>query len=44
MNIKNRTTLEAIVYTYLITEGLLPDDAKRQVECMTDGQLEKFTE
>lgn len=42
MNKEERNALEVIAYAYLILEELLPDDAKRKIDSMTDEQLEEF--
>lgn len=42
MSKEERNALEVIAYAYLILEGLLPEEAKRKIDNMTDKQLENY--
>lgn len=42
MDKEERILYETIVYSYFVSEGMMPETAKRKVESMTDEQLEKF--
>lgn len=39
---EERVLFEAIAYAYFISEGMIPEAAKRKVECMTNDELDDF--
>ena len=39
---EERTLYEAIAYAYFISEGMVPESAKRKVEGMTIEELDDF--
>ena len=42
MGKEERTLYETIAYSYFVSEGMMPETAKRKVESMTDEQLDDF--